>query len=205
MEIFLAFFKSLPQLITTNRKGIINILIVISISIAVNFGSIKKSFTEKDIVVEYTKKAFQIETSLKIFKNTYHFDEVSIAILHNGVVSIVDPNFHLMKYSILFSVGDNSRIYKSIYIDQPLSVWIDNVNSMVSNGKLIIPDLENSEDPLVRNMYKSHKIKTQIYLPMYKEGLLIGIMIGNYKNKTDVTPQLAYQMKRSIQTTEARL
>ena len=128
MEIFLAFFKTLPQLITTNRKGIINVLIVIAISIAVNFGAIKDLLYKKDIVVEYTKKAFQIETSLKIFKNTYHFDEVSIGILHNGVVSIVDPNFHLMKYSILFSVGENSRIYKSIYIDQPLSVWIDNIH-----------------------------------------------------------------------------
>ena len=205
MEIFLAFFKTLPQLITTNRKGIINVLIVIAISIAVNFGAIKDLLYKKDIVVEYTKKAFQIETSLKIFKNTYHFDEVSIGILHNGVVSIVDPNFHLMKYSILFSVGENSRIYKSIYIDQPLSVWIDNIHSMVTNGKLIVPDLENSKDPLVRSIYQRHNIKTQVYLPLYKEGLLIGIMIGSYKNKTDITPQLVYQMKRSIQTTEARL
>ena len=47
MEIFLAFFKSLPELITTNRKGIINILIVISISIAVNFGTIKRALQRK--------------------------------------------------------------------------------------------------------------------------------------------------------------
>ena len=205
MELTIAFLKTIPSLIQSNKKGIFNVLTVVIVTVLLNINEIRKLFGSKDIVVAYAAMSTQVERSLKVYQNTYNFDAVNIGVLHNGVVSIADPEFHLMKFSILFATGHNARSNKALYINQPLSVWLDNINAMIHEGYFVIESAPDSEDPLVRELYKSHKMSTQVYLPIFKDGLLIAFAISSYKNKTEVTPALVNQMKRSLQVIEARL
>ena len=197
--------KAVTVLARQNRKTIISVVFITLATIVINYNYINTCIFKKDIVEEYLKRGRAVELSLRKFKDNYNCDAVSIAILHNGTVSIADPQFHLMKFSILFSVGENARNTKSIYVNQPLSIWIDNFTEMLYNGYFLTKDASTDVDPLVRLVYKSSGMKTGLYLPMYKHNSLIGYAIVSWKNEKIVTANTIKFMKRSLMDTESKL
>ena len=139
--------KATTVLAQQNKKTIISLVIIVLATVVINFNTINDYIFKTDPVKEYLKRGQEVELSLKKFKENYGCEAVSIAILHNGVVSIADPKFHLMKFSILFSVGENARNTKAIYVNQPLSIWIDNFTEMIYNGYFLIKDASTDKDP----------------------------------------------------------
>lgn len=205
MELVNILLKTIPVLTRQNTRTIIFMLSVIGVSILFNFNDIHQHFFKKDIAKEYLIRGRRVELSLRTFQIDYKCDAVSVAILHNGVVSIADPQFHLMKFSILFSVGENARNTKAIYINQPLSIWMDNFVEMLHKGFFIIKDGSTDTDPLIRRIYDYVNMKTTLYLPMYKNDLLIGYAIISWREKTEVTKKTIDSMKRALMDTESKL
>jgi len=205
MEWVSIFLKTIPVIARQNTRTITTILLVIFLTALINAGEIHEYFFKKDIAKEYLIRGRRVELSLHTFQIDYKCEAVSVAILHNGVVSIADPQFHLMKFSVLFSVGENARNTKAIYINQPLSIWMDNFVEMLHKGYFIIKDGSTDDDPLVRRVYDSTKMKTSLYLPMYKNDLLIGYAIISWREKTDITKKDISSMKRSLMMTESKL
>ena len=197
--------KATTVLAQQNKKTIISLVIIVLATVVINFNTINDYIFKTDPVKEYLKRGQEVELSLKKFKENYGCEAVSIAILHNGVVSIADPKFHLMKFSILFSVGENARNTKAIYVNQPLSIWIDNFTEMLYNGYFLIKDASTDKDPLVRLVYASSHMKTGLYLPMYKHNMLIGYAIISFKEKREITDNAIKFMKRSLMDIEAKL
>tara|TARA_R110000751_G_C13711401_1_gene474449 strand:- start:143 stop:760 length:618 start_codon:yes stop_codon:yes gene_type:complete len=205
MEWVSILLKTIPVIAKQKTKTITTILLVIFLTVLTHTGDIKEYFFKKDIAKEYLLRGRRVELSLHTFKKDYKCDAVSIAILHNGVVSIADPQFHLMKFSVLFSVGENARNTKTIYVNQPLSIWMDNFVEMLHKGYFLIKDGSTDLDPLVRRVYDSTKMKTSLYLPMYKNDLLIGYAILSWGDKKDITKKYISSMKRSLMDVESKL
>ena len=205
MEWILLLLKAIPDLAKLHSRTLVTVLVIALATLTINIKPIYEYCFKRDVVRIYLERGKRVESSLKVFRNDFKCDGISVAILHNGVVSIADPNFHLMKFSILFSVGDNARATKTVYINQPLSIWIDNFNEMLRKGFFIIKDASTDKDPLVRRVYASTGKKTQLYLPMFKDEALIGYAIISWKEKTILTDEDIRQMKRTLLHTESRL
>ena len=192
MEWVSILLKTIPVIAKQKTKTITTILLVIFLTVLTHTGDIKEYFFKKDIAKEYLLRGRRVELSLHTFKKDYKCDAVSIAILHNGVVSIADPQFH-------------ARNTKTIYVNQPLSIWMDNFVEMLHKGYFLIKDGSTDLDPLVRRVYDSTKMKTSLYLPMYKNDLLIGYAILSWGDKKDITKKYISSMKRSLMDVESKL
>ena len=92
-----------------------------------------------------------------------------------------------------------------MYNDQPLALWLDNVRSMITNGYFVLEDMSKDKDPLVRRIHDKNKNKTQICLPLHKDGFLIGFCFISYKTKTDIEKAIILDMKRSLEEIEVLL
>ena len=205
MEWVNLLFKAIPVIARQNTKTIIITLSIFGGVFLYHAKDINEYIFRKDIAKEYLLRGRKVELSLHTFQNDYQCSAVYVAILHNGVVSIADPKFHLMKYSILFAFGENARNAKAIYVNQPLSIWMDNFVEMLHKGFFIIKDGSTDPDPLVRRVYESTNMKTTLYLPMYKNDLLIGYAIVSWHDKKVLTKKLIDSMKRSLMDTESKL
>jgi len=205
MEGLVQFFKDLPVSLKPNKMMLFNAVIVLSLFIGGNYSEIKDKFIKTDLVEQFVEKTFQIESVMHLMKKSYSADEVSLAILHNGVVAVSDPKFHLMKFSVLFSVGKDSRNNKVMYNDQPLALWLDSFRAMIVNGYFVIEDMSKDKDPLVRRLHEKVGNKTQIFLPIHKEGFLIGFCVVSYKKKRAIEKAIIKDMERSIDEIELLL
>lgn len=206
MEATIQYIKDLPLLFTKNKSVLINALLLTVITCISNYSTIKeKIMPRQDEVSKYVNNTFQVESTLDLMKATYHADDVSVAILHNGVVGIHNKNFHLMKYSVLFSVGKDANINKVMYNDQPVSLWLNHFRAMLQTGYFVIEDLSKSKDVLVRRLGKDTGVKTQIYLPLFKDGCISGFAIISYKKKRDIAKETINDMSRSLDEIEVLL
>lgn len=206
MESTIQYIKDLPLLFTKNKSVLINALMFTIITCISNYSEIKEKIMPKqDIVSKYVDNTFQVESTLDLMKSTYHADNVSIAILHNGVVGIHNKDFHLMKYSVLFSVGKDANVNKVMYNDQPVSLWLNHFRSMLKSGYFVIEDLSKSKDVLVRRIGKDTGVKTQIYLPLFKDGCISGFAIVSYKKKRVIEKESINDMTRSLDEIEVLL
>ena len=205
--IFIAVF--LYEFFTKDKIEFISIdTTILSLGILLLFApdNKRKKIEEKeDKVKDYVNRAFSVEESMKHFQKTFGSDEFSIAILHNGTTAISQPNFHLMKFSILFSVGPNSSSKKAAYCDQNLSLWIDNFLKIFKHGSFILEDAKNDADPVVREVYESTKLRTQVFFPLFKENAIIGFTMISYTNLKIISPDELINMKRALEIIEAKL
>ena len=170
MENLITLIKSLPVTLKPNKMMVFNGVIIFLFMFCTNYEGIKNTILKRDLVEEFVEKTFQVENVMHLMKKSYSADEVSIAILHNGVVAVSDPQFHLMKFSVLFSVGKDSRNNKVMFNDQPLALWLDSFRAMITNGYFVIEDMKKDKDPLVRRLHEKVGKTTQVFLPIHKGG-----------------------------------
>jgi hypothetical protein len=205
MENLITLIKSLPVTLKPNKMMVFNGVIISIFMFCTNYEDIKENLFKKDLVEDFVEKTFQVENIIHLMKTSFSADEVSIAILHNGVVAVSDPKFHLMKFSVLFSVGKDARSNKVLYNDQPIALWLDSFRAMICNGYFIIEDMSKDKDPLVRRLHDNTGNKTQVFLPLHKDGFLIGFCVLSYKKKKDIEKAVVTDMKRSLEEVELLL
>ena len=206
MDYILELIKIIPALLKQNSSMLINLAMFVSFLAFNNMSAINEYFTEEDIATESIHKAFKVETELETLKKEYGADAVCVSILHNGTTASADPSFHLMKFTVLYSVGESSRIAKILYRDRPLNLWISQFRQMIMSGSYMMKNMDLSKDPLVRRIGENMGTKTQICLPLYsKEHYLLGFCTLSYKHQKNLSEEAIISMKRSLLVVESLL
>ena len=196
----------LPTLLKQHSKLVVQIFIFSFFLVANNYSTIEKYLTKEDITTRFIDKAFKVESELEIIRKEYDADGISVSMIHNGTTAAADVNFHLMKYSVMFSVGEDARQAKIMYRSRPLSLWINEFRNMYQNGYYLIEDISKSKDPLVRRIGDQTHVKTIVYLPLYsKEQYLLGFAVITYKEIKDIPKETIVSMQRSLLQVESLL
>jgi len=206
MDPLIEFIKIIPTLLKKNSSVAINILLLSTFLFFNNISTIRGYFAKEDLTTQFIDKGFRVETVMERIRQDYDADAVCVAILHNGTTAAANPNFHLMKFTVMFSVGENSKHTKVFYRDQPLNLWIDSFRKMIISGHYIIKNMSESEDPIVRRIGDRTGNVTQIYVPIYSdEHYLLGFCIVSYKTKRTLSDKNVAQIKRSVMEIESIL
>lgn len=206
MDPIIEFIKIIPSLIKSNSNVLINLSMLFAFLVVNNFSAINNYLHKEDLTAQFIDKGFRVETVMERIRQDYDADAVCVAILHNGTTAAANPNFHLMKFTVMFSVGENSKHTKVFYRDQPLNLWIDSFRKMIISGHYIIKNMSESEDPIVRRIGDRTGNVTQIYVPIYSdEHYLLGFCIVSYKTKRTLSDKNVAQIKRSVMEIESIL
>ena len=196
----------IPELFNKKTSNWVSLMVIILFTGGLNVDKLSDTITfKKDIVKEYLDRTHLVEENLSTFRKQYGADNVSIAIIHNGVFSI-DKAWHLMKYSIIFSTGPDSKNTKTLYFNRPLSVWSDNFSQMLHRGSFQIDDAKTSEDILIREVYQMTGKTTWVYLPVHNSSQhLIGFLTVNYIDYKKISQKTISNMQRSLGVIESML
>ena len=65
---------------------------------------------------------------------------------------------------------------------------------MIKSGYFTIEDLSKSKDILVRRLGKDTGVKTQVYLPLFKDGCISGFAIVSYEKKRNIEKETINDM-----------
>ena len=210
MEGFALLLKSLPGLIKAKASTLIIVALISSVTVIANKDYLNNLLFKKDLTKEYMQKTYIIERDLNLIRNLYKAENgekplATVFLLHNGITTF--NNMHIMRFTMMFGSGDKNEVIKDkmIYVNQPLSPWIDNCRKMIEDGHYYIRNSSRSKDPLEQALYYESKKKSLIYIPLYKKTHLIGFLSLGYVSLTSFTEKDLKAMERSAEIVEAHL
>jgi hypothetical protein len=185
---FLAYFKIAEKLITLYKKNKTAFILAICLFFSIthyNRRSIEDylgiTYFKTDITKDYIEQTIEVEGKLDDIRNDIGSDEVAIFLFHNGEVTV--SRMHMLKFTLMFQSTEKPNNNKYIIYRQHLSPYVKYLHIMILDSFLYVPCVKDHEDILMRNFNKYFGLETILYVPLFKDGQIIGFVAAAWKTQ----------------------
>lgn len=201
------FVKSILDISKLYKKNptstILGVICVIMISYY-NLEFIKENLgLGVGVTEKYLEKTYRIERELDQIREKTKCDDINIALLHNGEVTL--SRTHLLKWSLLYQSSSVANNWKNIFFRVSASPFVKLFSNMYRDGYVYHPNTKLSNDILIRNIYTTYKIQSVVYIPLFKNGKMIGFATLAYKRDTKLTEDNIHDYIRLMHVVQALL